>query len=202
MPGDSTSFDHTKVMKNTVRNDSYIVVETYPFTASNIASLTGAVLTGGVSFQFSDVPSSSAWATVFDRYKFLSVEVHFIPIGLTENVLNPSGGVSVLPVLHTAVDFDDAATTATITALQKYSTYAGVPGNQSLVRKFVPHVAALVYNNASPSGYLDLGNPFVDMENLAIPHYGLKYALDTSSVAGMATYQPKVTVKILVAGRR
>jgi len=153
---------------------------------------------GGFSTQFSDLPSASTWSSLFDRYCIHGAKVEFRPYS------NQSWtGVTSIGTLHTAIDFDDATAPATIAAVERYGTYAGCTGNQPLVRHFKPRVATAVYRTGVSSGYAESATDvWLDMATTDIPHYGVKYALETTSTSAMFTYQVFVTLDVEVAGLR
>lgn len=198
LKGDSTSLPQGQVIKGGNVRATYTVTQSY--TAAPIANVSGFGSYAAYDFQADSLPGWSAWASVFDRYRIRHVEVSFTPSFNQENV---ASNVQI-PMFHTVVDFDDAAVPSSITALQSFSTYAGVIGNKSIRRVFVPRSSVSQYVSALVTGYAE-GDPsqWRDVAYGDIPHYGLKCGFDGPATAGgTCTYTVLVKLTVEFGGQR
>ncbi len=197
LPGDSTS-PVVGVLKTRLSQGTYRFKETFGVSGLVITSSTSVTQLGSLQFKFSDLNSASSWAALFDRYRLISMRVEFRPYSQQMPT-----GVGSIGSLHTAIDFDDAGTPASITEVERYGTYASVPGYRPLVRHFCPRPAKMMYKTVSTTGYAEGEyGLWIDMANTDIPYYGVKYALETTASAAQFTYQVFVTPTWEVSSRR
>ena len=123
----------------------------------------------GMAFQgrLDQCQAFTDFTTLFDRYKISGIKVKFIPL-TTQATLN-----TAVPMLAYAIDLDDASVPGSYAELnQKYNVRKKrLDKPVSIYLK--PRVAASVYNGLG-SGYA-VGKPmYIDCNNTAVPHYGLK----------------------------
>jgi len=129
---------------------------------------------GALQFQLSDIADLVTLAGVFDQYCLYCVVVRFEP---------QCSSASFNGILQSVIDFDNAAIPANAALLQGYSTYMSmnvVPG--SCQERMVKVCSTpLVYNGATlPSGFM-VGQNWLDCVNTAIPHYGIRFGVDTNA---------------------
>jgi len=197
LTGDATS-PVNPVSRTSIPRSNYRFKETFGISGLVITSSTTVTQYGGLQFTFADLPSAGSFSAVFDRYRILGAKVMFKPYGQ-----QMSTGVGTVGQLHTAVDFDDASTPSSIGAIERYGTYAGVPGNRSLQRHFAPRVAGIVYRGVATTGFSEVPyGGWMDMAYTDVPYYGLKYALETTASTAQFVYQVFVTLDVEVAARR
>ncbi len=165
-----------------------------------ITSSTTLVQYGALSFQLSDLANYSSWTAVFDRYRVRSVRVTFNQRALQ---LNTSPNAFNAPRFATVIDYDDATAPTSFAQLDKYSTYAGVTSTNNLVRHFVPRASRPVYISGVSTGYQESDpDAWNDCAYPSIPHFGIKYALDTSIYAASSVYEVLAEFLIELSGQR
>lgn len=166
-----------------------------------LGSQVGTTNFGTYIFSADMLPSTSALTTLFDRYRILSAEVQFLPVGMQINTnLTASGNPALL---HTAVDFDDNTAPSNVSQLQSYNTYAGVIATNGLKRCFVPRALLQAYVSGVSTGYVEKDpNTYIDCANSNMPHYALKYALTNTANVNQCTYSVKCLLEVEFSGLR
>jgi hypothetical protein len=194
LAGDGTSVEYM-VIRNR-ESPVYTRTETTEVVAFSASTTTPAA--GAIVFTLSLLPGYTTLQALFDRYRIMSVDVHFQPY------LNQvaTGTPATLPRLHTAIDYDDESVPTSQVEMEKYGTYAGVIVNHPLRRHFVPRASLQVFNGVS-SGYGESEpHRWLDCAYAAIPHYGIKYYLPITSTANTYAYIVHVTSVVQFAGAR
>ncbi len=156
---------------------------------------------GALTFTFADLPNASAWASVFDRYRFLGVKVTFQAVGV---MMNTAPNTFSVPEFATIVDFDDNSAPTSFNQMQRYSTYCGHRSSSSIVRHFLPRATRPVYISGVSTGYQE-SDPMSwnDLAYTNIPHYGVKWGMrEASPTAQAGWYQVICEYLIEVAGQR
>jgi len=194
--GDGTSPGEAAVIRNLQPRGNYTVRETSVITS--ISNGNALPTFGATAFWLGMLPNYSAFTAIFDRYRFLRFEVLFAPY---VNQVNDSTSVS-LPQLHTCLDYDDQVVPTTVDFIRRCGTYAGVQGNKPLKRCFLPRASAALYDGIT-TAYAEVA-PMVwlDCAYTTIPHFGIKYAIDAASTAGMFRYNIELTATVEFSGRR
>lgn len=144
----------------------------------------GAILTSVATptyftqaFQFADLDQYSAFASVFDQYKFNSIEVWIEPQNTNTNYNNSGRYVSV-------IDYDDSAALSSVLQAQDYANALVSSGQSSQYRRFVPHVAIAEYAGTSPfTGFGNMVADWIDSSSATVKHFGLKIAFEPTSTA-------------------
>lgn len=159
-------------------NTGYTKIYAYSevFTGSAIISSGSATQYGAITFQLSDLPGATNLATLYDKYRFKSVEVLFRATGMQMNTT--TGGSNDAPDFTTVIDFDNSTAPTSITQLQRYSTAKVTTATSNHYRHFLPRTVRPVYISGVSTGYCE-GDPteWLDLAYPTIPHYALLYAL-------------------------
>jgi len=127
------------------------------------------------AFQLADLDQYTSFISVFDQYKFNSVEVWIEPQNTNANITNSGRYVSV-------VDYDDAAALTTMLQAQDYANALVSSGQSNQYRRFVPHVAVAEYTG-SFTGFGNVVADWIDSSSSTVKHYGLKVAFEPTSSA-------------------
>jgi hypothetical protein len=162
---------------------------------------TGLDQFGSMVFTFSDLSNASAWASVWDRFRFLGVKVTFQARGVMTNILPATYSI---PTFATVVDFDDDNAFTSMSAMQRCATYVGLPSNQNVIRHFLPRRSMEIYVSAVSTGYGEVDpKQWSDLGYPTIPFFGLKWGLGAASPIGQAAiYDILVEYVIELAGQR
>jgi len=199
LKGDATIPPRASIVKTGHPRASYVVRELVNF--AQIIANNGGPAFGAITFAFSDLPNSSAWTTVFDRYRFKSVKVTFEQVGLQ---MNTTPATYSVPQFITVIDFDDDATPTSFAQLQRYSTAAMHSSNVDLIRHFLPRAVRPVYISSVSTGYQESDpNAWLDSANANIPHYALKYGVGAGTpTLETCIYNVTAEYVIELAGQR
>jgi len=147
---------------------------------------TGAITNYQYEFQASSWTGFSSYASCFDQYRVKKIEVYVEPQSATA-VLS-----QVLGKLYTVVDYDDISALS-ISQIQQYSNVIDAPIQIGRVYRFVPHVAAAVYNGAF-TGYANVPSDreWIDCSSSNVQHYGVKMTADQTTVVVGITLRARV----------
>lgn len=143
---------------------------------------------GSLIFQLQNVPNAGEFTSLFDQYMIKGVKVVFMPRANSAEIGTNQGLVK----FFTAIDRDDNTAPTSIAQLLQYENMKCTASNRDHSRYFAPRVAKTVYNTALTSGFGQAGPTWLDCDNAAVPHYGIKYALQQLP-AGNQSYDIKVT---------
>jgi hypothetical protein len=121
----------------------------------------------------------SSWASVFDQYRIMEVEIWAIPI-----VQGTSSTVTAMNLssfnVYTAIDYDNDTTPVGTAGLLQYSNVIVAPWTQGHYRKWRPHVASAIYGGGAFTSYANIESPWIDCTSANASHYGFKLATDTA----------------------
>jgi len=157
--------------------------DTHYFTRlSYKADITGnnTVKYGSWFFQLSDLPNVSEFTNLFDMYMIQKVEIRM------KLQLDPGAATSAtafFPELYICNDYDDSTVPVTTDEIRQHqkTKQIVIRPNQWYSHFIKPAVSPLIYNpnNASSIGYGSKWNTWLDCADVTIPHYGVKYVLET-----------------------
>lgn len=156
-------------------------------------SSTGVIVPAGTGFSFnaynftlSVLPNITDFTSLYDQYKINGVKFSLIPrhteVGITAAV-----GSQVMSVL----DFDDDSVPTSINDLLQYGNMKQTRGNVNHSRYFKPSIRTSV-DVIGGTGYQISKPRWLDLANLTIKHYGLKYAIEQAGVA--ISYDVKIDI--------
>lgn len=156
-------------------------------------SVTGTTYTNALTFQLSDVRGSSEFNALYDRYMITCVIVKFRLVSSptsTIKINDPNTNVNTTtfnttnwyPCLYYCKDNDDS-TAETLAQLQEraYTKRVILQPNKFVTIKLRPCVTIQAYNSTLSTGYVPKWNQWLDCAQTGVPHYGLKYCIDTSA---------------------
>jgi len=128
-------------------------------------------------FTLSQLAQSATFTALFDQYRIAMIEMLFSPQANAINTPSSSNGGGEL---YSYVDFDDA-TAPTVAIAQQRSNSQVVAGYQSVVHRFIPHVAQAAYSGTFAS-FANVTAPWIDCTSTTVQHYGVKAAAPVSNV--------------------
>lgn len=148
---------------------------------------------GALKFTLDSLPNYTDFIGVFDAYCIRNVEVIFVP---TSNVnTRYTGSGEALPVLHTAIDYNDNTTPPGINTLFDNESHMLAQGGLVHARKLKPHVSTTYFQAAIASGYGQDWDKWIDTPSYGVSHYGLKYCLEPSSIERDSNAEYRIYVK-------
>lgn len=125
------------------------------------------------SFNLASFNSYSAFVPLFDKYRIEQIEVWLEPLA-------PGDATTQFGTLATCIDLDDANTPTTIAMVADHPGALVAQGSAARYHKWVPHIAAAVYNGAF-TGYANIPPTWLDCADTSVQHYGFKCASGTTS---------------------
>lgn len=154
----------------------------YKFSRSfSLGSLPVAASDQGYAYPFAlnQVPSSSEFTTLFDKYRITTVDLTFTYI-LEGSV---SGSTAVWPAMYLFMDDDDAAIPTTKNEVLERMSVQRVsfsPTRQTISVKINPR---FVQSRSGVSTNLAPVGTWIDMSTPAVQHYGVKAWVDYYNAA-------------------
>jgi hypothetical protein len=118
---------------------------------------------GAWSFRLSDLPESSSFTTLFDTYRFVQVDISFVPRDIT----------STLPPLVSVIDYDDANPLSSLSSADDYDTVMTTQTGQLHRRVLKPRAALAAYSGAF-SSYAQTKDQWIDAASPSVLYYGVK----------------------------
>lgn len=159
-------------------------------TAYYSGSISGSTVLdtfGATAFALNLCPNYTEFTTLFDMYKICAVKVSYMPRANSAEVGTNQGLVK----FFTVVDYDDSNNPTSINELLQYESLKTTNTTKDHNRYLKPKLAKALYQSAVSTAY-GATRGWIDCENPGVPHYGLKYALQTLPT-GNQSYDVKVT---------
>lgn len=161
-------------------------------TLTSIGGLTGYYDVGVTQwFQMSDLPSYTDFTNLYDRYRITGVKLQITYLDNNAAV----NGLSVLPVLNYAIDYDDNSVVASESAIQeKQDCKTKVLLANKPISIFIknPRVQSAVLNNAGTFDAALLSKGYVNCSYPTTKHNGIKFWI--SSIYSNASSQCAIRI--------
>jgi len=160
----------------------YTFAQSVNLGAITTSGTSGAEVDGAFYFYLGQLDNATAIQAFFDQWRILQVSVSFEPIF---NVW-ASTTTGQVGLLVTALDYDDATSTASSALRQKESCVINV-ATQPVRRTVNPHSAVAAYSGSFAS-YANIAGQWLDSASPNVQHYGVKYALYSSTLTSTNVY--------------
>lgn len=141
-----------------------------------IATNTVTETLGAYNFTLAAFNGYADYTAVFDQYRLYQVEVWVSPHQTADAATGSHHGM-----LCTVIDLDDSTTPASQAALMQYGNVVCSSGVQGHYRKWTPAISVAAYSGAFTSFAVEMA-PWIDVASSGVQHYGLKFALNATSV--------------------
>lgn len=157
-------------------------------TSSDPISCNGVYKAGSITTSISELVQSSDFTGLFDQYRIARVIVTFqlitnpdaaYPLNATTSsaTVNPSNW---FPKLWYIPDYDGGADETISSIKERQGVRCRIMRPNSVIRvAFTPKCRVLTYSTATSTGYSPR-NIKIDMSDVNVEHYGLKYVVDTN----------------------
>jgi len=147
-------------------------------------TITASDQTYSKSFTFNDMINPSEFDVLYDRYMITRVLLEFQLVNNIDNGLQPNSVAAsksnFFPRLWYCRDYDDSAVETLDELKQRVATKSLVlMPNRVYKISLRPAVQAQVYRTSLTTGYEPKWNTWIDMAQKDVPHYGLKWVMDT-----------------------
>lgn len=138
----------------------------------------------GMDFRLDMLPNYTDFSSLFDSYRINKIVLYFTFAG-NSNATYDTHFRNMLPEMMYVIDDDDATAPASSEAgwntLQEYSRskfiQIGSKGKSMYTIVLYPSILGMAYESLTTTAYMPLRGKFIDMEDVAVPHYGLKYTI-------------------------
>jgi hypothetical protein len=151
-----------------------------------VQASTSSSIQGALAFAAADVADTKLLQAT-DAYRILSVDVVYIPN--SPNGLSPAATSTRGSGIWVAFDPDDDLTSGVVTTAAS-STAVLHSLNEKWSMTLYPRPSQALYAGGAFSGYaIAEREPWIDSDNLSVPHYGLKWGAPVAAAAiGGAMY--------------
>lgn len=166
-----------------------------------IYDITTATDARSLVFKLNDTRGFAEVASLYDRYMLTTVVVKFriINNSYSQFIINSSGAYQTsnwFPKLWYKVDNDDAGLESINDLKEALGTKCKILQPNSQIKVVLkPAITTQVFKTTSTVGYQPKYYTWLDMAEPDIPHYGLKFATDTSGYDPNDTYPFRLEVE-------
>lgn len=168
---------------------------------------TGSVTETPFSIQFNlnDIPSPADFTTLYDQYKLCGAKITIKMITSPDSVYDSSGAsantrTNFYPTLWYTRDYDDNALLP-LSDMRQYKSakHVVLRPNKEISVYTKPRLLRQLFATTTGAGYEIASPKYIDLANLALPHYGFKAVLDFEGQVlplGSATNQWRFRINI------
>jgi hypothetical protein len=181
--GDSVSYTtHNPKIPAKINHGVHSFVRKANF--GQILSSNSAPVFGAYAFKLSDFPNYTEFSALYDQFRITSVDVQFLHLTTAITNTNSAGSIVIAcPRFLSVLDYDGATAPASLDELRQYNNCIAVNADTSYIRSFIPASLSIEYIGVT-NGYSPQFGKWHDVAYSTIPHYGLRYALDNTAIAG------------------
>lgn len=170
--------------------------------AAQTVDINGTFLSRQYNDKFEDMIQSSDFTSLFDMYRIVKVTYTFQLINVPEASLVPNAssasfanGTNWYPKMWYIVDHDGGTTETLNSMRERQGTKCRILQPNKVVKvSWTPKCRVLTYSTDTTQGYAPR-NIKVDMNDTAIPHYGLAVVFDTNGYDPSDSYPFKIAVE-------
>jgi len=157
---------------------------------SYIAQATDSTLVfGSMAFSLQDLDQVTTFTALFDQYRIDRVIVQIKSRNPTANFNTSSVANATPPSTYWVIDRDDSTTPTTLAAMRQYDNCQEAQYNDHVEIDLQPSVTPAIYAAGAFSGYaVCRTGVWLDVANVSIPHYGVKFGITELSATASSTY--------------
>lgn len=182
-----------------------INVHRYRRWAATDQRLSGTGGTGYAdTFSLDKLPSYTEFDTLYDRYKITTVIVKFQLISNPDANYFPGNNTTAnadnwYPKLWYYPDYDDNTAPTSLDEVKQNARakHFVLKPNREFTVKVKPAVNIQTYRTETTTGYSPKWNQWIDIAQVNVPHYGLKYWIDLNGITALSAQQMNVRVERL-----
>lgn len=136
-----------------------------------------------IQFTLNDVPNNTEISALYDQYKLCGAKVSIKMINSPESTYVNNGSANsytnFYPTLWYTRDYDDNDLLS-LTAMRQYKSarHVVLRPNKEISIYTKPRMLRQLFNSNTGAGYEIALPKYVDLGNIALPHYGLKAVID------------------------
>lgn len=168
--------------------------------AAQTVDLNGTFLSRQYNDKFEDMIQSSDFTSLFDMYRIVKVTYTFQLINAPEAQAYLNSAVQAnftnwYPKMWYIVDHDGGTTETLNSMRERQGTKCRIlQPNKTIRISWTPKCRVLTYSTDATQGYAPR-NIKIDMNDTAVPHYGLAVVFDTNGIDPNDTYPFKIAVE-------
>jgi hypothetical protein len=160
------------------QGDERILTITKNMVAASISGPVNATdILGSLTFKLSDLPELSSFTNIYEQYKFVKVEVSFIPL---VNLVNTTTGTPASHPLLVVIDYNNNGNPPNINALLDYTNLKITPCNKAVKITLQPHSLALMYDGSAGQAGGSIPAQWITTTQTSIVHYGIRYGIKST----------------------
>lgn len=133
------------------------------------------------------------FTALYDSYSIRKIVVKIIPKFNSGDIDVPAASGGELPNIAHCLDYDDSNTPANFGDVMQRQNAKLTRGNKIIKRVFKPSVNVITDGTSTAAGFMQRYAPWLDITNVAVPHYGLKLAIQPMPTGVNANYDVAVT---------
>lgn len=159
-------------------------------------------------FTFNDMSVPSDFTTLYDRYKITMVQARIQLVNNPDSYWGPNpstydqttagvqGRSNWFPKFWYCKDYDDGQTETVDQLRQRAGTkFFVLRPNKVYKINIRPAILAQTYQTSVSTGYAPKWNQWIDAGNTDVPHYGMKYNIDTLGLDPQNNYPFTVRIE-------
>ena len=180
-------------------------------TANDITMFNSTLINAGYAFawSFNDAIGVIPWSPLFDYYRINYVTMKFTPVATESNshevTASLSGSGQQIPNYVVCIDRDDAIAPSSATGyldLRQRQGSITKKATRSHYLKIRPTRLNQVFRSTLTTGYvIDKSREFLDMNQPDVPHYGVKFSMESASPANIFAIRVEMSLNISFSQR-
>lgn len=129
------------------------------------------------SFTFGQLVNVGEYTALFDQYQITTIVVKWY---LRIDPSAQTAATASFPKMYYFRDYDDAAPPPTLNNFREHARcqVRVMNPNRPITVRLKPAILQQLYQTAVAAGYGPKWNTWIDMNDNAVPHYGIKWAID------------------------
>jgi hypothetical protein len=180
-----------RVVGSTYRSLHTYVLDNWIAQSSSVAQTSAYAFVANAS-----IPDFSSWASVFDQYRVIAVEVLLEP---NATISGPGSSNTISGRLVTVIDYDDSNALSSLSAATAYDNAIITPSSGRCRRCFAPRIAVGAYGSGSFGQYANTQALWIDCASGSVAHYGIKAYIEPGTASFLQSYN--LTTRSLVEFR-
>lgn len=170
-------------------------------------SLTSTELDGSPSFLFNLIKGYSEFTALYDRYRITSIQLNVTlitdPTAANPTNINATNATTYYnnptnwyPKFWYVRDYDDDTTITLAVMRERSGVKMFIMRPNKVYRINVrPAILNQTYRTSTTTGYAPKWRQWIDMAQTDVPHYGLKWILDTQGLDPSDSYPFKIRIE-------
>jgi len=177
----------------------------YGTPASDLTLVSATELDYAELFQLQNIAGYTEFNNLYDRYRITCVQVQITLVNNPDSIIKPNGdnssnvqwtGTNWYPKLWWVNDYDDNQPIDLIAMRERSGVRSFVLRPNKMFKINVrPSVLNQTYRTLTTTGYTPKWGQWIDMAQVNVPYFGLKWILDTQGLPPLATHPFMVRVE-------